>query len=230
MSLEVCVFGDSIAKGVIFDSIKGRYIFLKNNITDILNNRLGLKIDNYAKFGCTIQAGKKIIEKHLPKLARYKYTALEFGGNDCDFDWAAISERPDDEHLPKTPIDSFEEIYSEVIDTVAKSGSTPVLVSLPPLNAPRYFSWITRGLNAENILKWLGDIEHIYRWHEMYNLAVLKLAAIKKVPLIDVRKAFLKVRDYTRLYCEDGIHPNEEGHRLISNIIIEYISKLSPSA
>lgn len=229
MSVDICVFGDSIAKGVIFDNIRGRYIFLKENITNILNRSLGLKIDNYAKFGCTIQTGKKIIEKHLPKLSQYKYTALEFGGNDCDFDWAAISERPFDEHLPKTPVDSFEEIYSEVIDTVVKSGSTPVLVSLPPLNAPRYFSWISRGLNADNILKWLGDVEHIYRWHEMYNLVVLKLAAIKNVPVIDIRGAFLKTRDYIKLYCEDGIHPNEEGHRLISDIITEYAAKLSLS-
>lgn len=229
MSNDICVFGDSIAKGVIFDSIRGRYIFLKNNITNILSRSQGLKIDNFAKFGCTIETGKKIIEKHSSELSQYKYTALEFGGNDCDFDWAAVSERPDDEHLPKTPIDSFEELYSEVIDSVASSGSTPVLLSLPPLNAPRYFSWISKGLNADNILKWLGDVEHIYRWHEMYNLAVLRLAAIKNVPLIDIRKAFLKTKNYMKLYCEDGIHPNEDGHRLISDFITEHISKLSLS-
>ncbi len=209
-------------KGVIFDGIRGRYIFLKNSFANIFGLNTGIRVDNYAKFGCTISVGNKLIDKHTSELSQYEYTALEFGGNDCDFDWAAVSERPDDLHLPKTPIAEFEELYSEVIDKVAANGSKPVLFTLPPLNAQRYFSWISKGLNAENILHWLGDVEHIYRWHEMYNLVVVKLASIKNIAMIDIRKAFLESRNYLNLYCEDGIHPNEKGHALISNVINSY--------
>ena len=225
---SICIFGDSIMKGVIFDAIKGRYIFLKNSFLNILGMRnSNIRVENYAKFGCTITVGKKLIEKHAAELPGYKYTALEFGGNDCDFDWKAISENPDGIHIPKTPIDEFEKYYSEIIDSVADMGSTPVLFSLPPLNARRYFSWISRGLNAENILRWLGDEEHIYRWHEMYNIAVVKLAAIKDVRLIDIRRAFLETRDYLGLLCEDGIHPNEAGHALISEVIRKNVPTLA---
>lgn len=224
---SICAFGDSIMKGVIFDGIRGRYTFLKNSFANIIGMNSGIKVDNYAKFGCTITVGKEIIEKHADKLPGYKYTALEFGGNDCDFDWAAVSERPDDLHLAKTPIADFEVLYSEVIDSVVARGSRPILFSLPPLNALRYFSWISKGLNAENILHWLGDVEHIYRWHEMYNLVVVKLAAIKNIPLIDIRRAFLESRNYLSLYCEDGIHPNEAGHTLISNVIKSYASSMA---
>lgn len=224
---SICAFGDSIIKGVVFDGIRGRYTFLKNSFANILAATTGIRIDNYAKFGCTITVGKKLIDKHASELSEYKYTALEFGGNDCDFDWAAISERPDDLHIPKTPIGEFETLYSDIIDCVAASGSKPVLFSLPPLNASRYFSWISKGLNAENILHWLGDVEHIYRWHEMYNIVVLKLAAIKQVPLIDIRGAFLEHRNYVSLYCEDGIHPNEAGHALILNVIKNYIPAMA---
>lgn len=220
---SICIFGDSIIKGVIFDGIRGRYTFLKDSFANIFGISTGIRVDNYAKFGCTIAAGKKIVEKHAEELSGYKYTALEFGGNDCDFDWAAISERPDDLHIAKTPIADFEVLYSNVIDSVVASGSQPILFSLPPLNANRYFAWISKGLNAENIMHWLGDVEHIYRWHEMYNLVVLKLATIKRIPLIDIRGAFLESRDYLRLYCEDGIHPNKAGHALISDVIKSYI-------
>lgn len=222
MTDSICVFGDSIIKGIVFDAIRGRYIFLKNSFANIFGKNTGIKVDNYAKFGCTITEGKKIIEKHAAGLPGYKYTALEFGGNDCDFDWKAISAKPDDFHSPKTPIADFETLYSNIIDSVAVSGSKPVLFSLPPLNARKYFSWITKGLNAENILRWLGDVEHIYRWHEMYNLVVVKLSAIKNVPLIDIRSAFLECRNYLSLYCEDGIHPNQAGHALISDVIKNY--------
>ncbi|NLK87479.1 MAG: SGNH/GDSL hydrolase family protein [Clostridiaceae bacterium] len=225
---SICIFGDSIMKGVIFDAIKGRYIFLKNSFLNILGMRnTNIKVDNFAKFGCTITVGRKLIEKHAEKLPGYEYTALEFGGNDCDFDWKAISEDPDALHIPKTPIDVFEKNYSDIIDHVASKGSKPVLFSLPPLNAHRYFSWISRGLNADNILRWLGDEEHIYRWHEMYNIAVLKLAAVKGVALIDIRRAFLETRNYLTLLCEDGIHPNEAGHTLISEVIRKNVPALA---
>ena len=219
---SLCVFGDSIVKGVIFDAIRGKYIYLKNSFLNILGRyNSSVRVDNFAKFGCTITTGKKIIEKHADRLSCYKYTALEFGGNDCDFDWKSVSECPDDIHKPKTPLDEFESLYSRIIDNVSESGSRPVLFSLPPLNAERYFAWISKGLNAENILRWLGDVEHIYRWHEMYNNAVLKIAAAKNVLLIDIREAFLKTRDYLRYLCEDGIHPNEAGHALISEVVMK---------
>lgn len=219
---SICAFGDSIMKGVVFDGIRGRYTFLKNSFANIFGMSTGIQVDNYAKFGCTITAGKKLIEKHAVELPGYKYTALEFGGNDCDFDWAAVSEHPEGQHIAKTPLADFEVLYSEVIDSVVEGGSQPVLFSLPPLNAHRYFSWVSKGLNAENILRWLGDVEHIYRWHEMYNLVVVKLSAIKRIPLIDIRRAFLESRNYLSLYCEDGIHPNEAGHALISDVIKNY--------
>ncbi len=219
---SICAFGDSIVKGVIFDTIRGRYTYLKSSFANLFVNHTGIKVDNYAKFGCTITAGEKIIEKHESKLSEYYYTVLEFGGNDCDFDWKEVSERPNDMHLPKTPLVEFEAIYSKIIDKVTAAGSKPLIFSLPPLNAQKYFAWISKGLNAKNILHWLGDKEHIYRWHEMYNIAVVKLASIKNIPLIDIRKAFLETRDYLNLYCEDGIHPNEAGHALISEVLKGY--------
>ncbi len=219
---SICVFGDSIIKGVIFDAIRGRYTFLKNSFANIFGRNTGIKVDNYAKFGCTITVGNQIIDKHASDLTCYEYTALEFGGNDCDFDWKAVSDCPDDIHIPNTPIDEFEVLYSKVIDKVAESGSKPVLFSLPPLHAQKYFDFLSKGLNKENILRWLGDVEHIYRWHEMYNLVVVKLAAMKNAPLIDIRRAFLESRDYAGLFCDDGIHPNEAGHSLISEVLNGY--------
>jgi lysophospholipase L1-like esterase len=61
----------------------------------------------------------------------------------------------------------------------------------------------------------------------MYNIAVVKLASIKNIPLIDIRKAFLETRDYLNLYCEDGIHPNEAGHALISDVLKSYSLKMA---
>ena len=222
MAASICGFGDSIMKGVIFDAIRGRYTLLKNSFARIVGKSQGVIVENHAKFGCTIKAGREIIDRHTDNLSDYKYIVLEFGGNDCDFNWAEVSANPEVEHLPNTPLAEFEKEYSEIIDMVAERGSRPVIFSLPPLDAQKYFAWISKNLNPKNILKWLGDVEHIYRWHEMYNLVVVKLAAIKNVPLLDIRKAFLESRVFHSLLCEDGIHPSEEGHALISRVINDY--------
>lgn len=224
---SICIFGDSIIKGVIFDGLRGKYTFLENSFANNFAKSTGIRVVNYAKFGCTITKGEKLIEKYVAKLSEYKYIALEFGGNDCDFNWTAISEHPDGEHSANTPLDKFEHLYSRIIDSLIARGNQPILFSLPPLDARRYFAWVSKGLNAENILRWLGDVEHIYRWHEMYNLVVVKLATIKHIPLIDIREAFLESRSYHSLYCEDGIHPNEAGHSLISNVIKNYVATMT---
>jgi len=224
---SICLFGDSIGKGVILDTIRGRYKLLKNSFANLFSTNTGVSVKNYSKFGCTITKGKELIDSNLDKINNFEFTVLEFGGNDCDFDWSAISEFPDQQHNPNTELDKFESCYSEIIDNVISAGSRPVLLTLPPLSSKKYFSWISKDRNAENILKWLGEVEQIYRWHEMYSLTVARLAAEKNVLLLDIRGTFLKVRDYFNLLCDDGIHPNEKGHQLIFNVLKEYTGKIS---
>jgi len=84
------------------------FIEIKNSFANIFGKSTGIAVKNFAKFGCTITTGEKIIEKHVSELSKNKYIALEFSGNDCDFDWSAISERPDEQHVAKTPISDTE--------------------------------------------------------------------------------------------------------------------------
>ena len=222
MSVSICGFGDSILKGVSYDEKRERYIYLPNSFANIFAEKTGYKIDNYAKFGCTISKGENILDKISEKLPDYKYTVLEFGGNDCDFQWAQVSEHPKGDHLANTPLEDFVAKYSQIIDKLKEAGTRPILMSLPPLDPERYFTWISKNLSGKNILKWLGDVGQIYRWHEMYNLAVVKIAALKNTPLIDIREAFLAQKNYKDLFCADGIHPNEAGHSLIYRSILDF--------
>ncbi len=222
MIQSVCVFGDSVAKGIAFDSARNKYTLLKDSFVSMIAKNSHIAIKNFSRFGCTVTKGGEVLKKHMSELGRYDYTVLEFGGNDCDFNWAEVSASPESSHVPNTPVSVFEEYYSQMIDEVKACGGKPVLLSLPPIDAKRYFDWISRGLNPENILRWLGDVEFIYRWHEMYNLAVNRLAILHHVPLIDISSAFLKTGNYQDLICEDGIHPNENGHRLIGQTIEKY--------
>jgi len=110
-----------------------------------------------------------------------------------------------------------------MIRSVKEMGMTPIVMSMPPLDADRYFEFISRGgLNKENIVRWLGDVQHIYRWHELYSNEIVKLAPENGCALVDVRGAFLREWDYKQYLCEDGIHLNEKGQKFLGNIFVEY--------
>ncbi len=223
---EACVFGDSIARGVILDD-QGSYKPLKDCFASLAAEELGVALINKARFGCTIVKGREIIERTLDRFLGkskepvFDYVFLEFGGNDCDFRWDEISVRPHAQHLPATPPELFVKHYSEVIEELRARGLKPILLTLPPLVAERYFAWFTRtGLDQEAILMWLGDVEFIYRWHESYSCLVWEIGEKYDAPVIDIRKSFLEQRNYQRFLCKDGIHPNVEGHSLIKAEIV----------
>ena len=225
MTDKICVFGDSVAKGVVLDNVKNRYSLLKNNFADQLAEILSISVTNYAKFGCTVTKGLAILEKHLDQIRNYDYIVLEFGGNDCDFDWAKVAEAPAAPQLCKTPLNTFVDTYQRMVQLIRQNGGTPLMLSLPPIDAERYFQWISQGLDADAILRFLGDEEHIYRWHEMYNMAVYRVASAEKVPVIDITSDFLEMCHYQSCFCDDGIHPNEKGHTAITKQIVRFVQE-----
>ena len=224
MNQGICILGDSIAKGLLFDAQRNRYAIAKENIGKQITQVIGNSVTNLSKFGCTVTDGLARFEKQKDAPQDCKTVLMNFGGNDSDFLWQEISAAPDELHKPKTPIDVFEQTYLKLIASVRKCGFTPILLNLPPLDHTRYFALISRELNADNILKWLGGTsEFIYRWHEQYNVAVHKIAQTANVKLIDIRSAFLQRRDYSRFLSDDGIHPNEEGYALIAEAVMQYL-------
>ena len=220
----VCLVGDSIARGVVLDA-QGSYKPIKECFATLAATQLGFGLINKARFGCTISKGREIIEHFLGQANEQspRLVFLEFGGNDCDFHWDQISADPHADHVPATPPEHFFQMYGEVIQELKDRGFHPVMMTLPPLDAERYFNWFTRtGLNQSAIIEWLGDVQFIYRWHESYSSATWEIAEAHGVPVVDIRKAFLEQRHYSRLLCKDGIHPNAEGHQLITSEIIKF--------
>lgn len=221
---EVCLFGDSIARGVVLDA-QGAYKPIKECFASLAAQELGVALINKARFGCTIGKGREIIEHFLDRIGTEarRFAFLEFGGNDCDFRWDQISADPKAEHLPATPPERFFQLYGEVIQALRAKGFKPVLMTLPPLDAERYFAWFTRtGLDQKAILGWLGDVQFIYRWHESYSDAIWEIGETWDVPVVDIRRAFLERRHYSQFLCRDGIHPNAEGHLLITSQIVQF--------
>ena len=212
--MKITVYGDSILKGVVLEDGKYR---MERGWEKRLAQEYGLEICNKAHFGNTLGRAMPQIEKDCAERAEGELAVLEFGGNDCDFDWAAIADDPDGSYVCKTPLTDFETLYRRAIRNVVNSGRTPIVLTLPPIHAQRYLDFICRnGLSKGNILRWLGDVEAIYRWQRDYSDTVSRIAADMGVRMIDLRRFFLRDgRSPEELLCDDGIHPSRIGQGLI---------------
>jgi len=213
--MNICIFGDSIGKGVAFDEICGRYKPLKFNQMEPLISNPDINIKNYSVFGSTIDKGLSAVERYEEELSDYDYIITQFGGNDCNFAWDMISEDPHFGHEPKTPIEFFINSYKNIIEKIKKAKVTPILLTLPPLHAKRFFNFISKGLNKKNILKFLGGVDMIYRWQELYSLEIMKIGKALNIPVVDIRSEFIKRRDMGKLLGNDGMHPKQKGYELI---------------
>ncbi|MDI9498583.1 MAG: SGNH/GDSL hydrolase family protein [Bacillota bacterium] len=223
----IYIIGDSIGRGVFLDSQTKRYRIRQEALVDAASLGDTVEVVNRSHFGYTIARGRQQIEKLLARGERPAQMLLEYGGNDCDFDWGAIAADPTGEHLPNTPLNSFQMQYGQLIDRLRQVGIQPIILNLPPIDPLRYFRTIVgRGHDGNAIREWLGDIARIYRFQELYSNAVERISRAFQVPLVDVRQDFLAARDFPDLIGEDGIHPTERGYRMMGERVGSFLREL----
>lgn len=224
MISKIEVWGDSILRGVVLDPETRRYSRLKEASCVALSSRaLGIPSENHARFGMTSEKGRVVMEREIPTHAEGEAALIGFGGNDIDYDWRAVAADPHAEHLPHTPPKRFCENMRAMVCLARSRGMEPLLMTLPPIDAVRYYEWIGRDIEGkENILVWLGDVQQIYRSHAAYNRLVVELARQLGCRLVDLRASFLENGDYRPYLCMDGIHPNAEGHALMERVFLRY--------
>lgn len=211
-------YGDSLLKGTVPDE-NGRYAFRWD---EFLGGEVSRSVINRARFGATAEKGLAMVQRDLQRGLEAEIALIDFGGNDSDYDWAAIAADPAAEHHPRTPLTRYLAVLDELTDALLQAGIRPVLMNLPPINAQRYFECIcSRVPEHENILRWLGSVDVIYRYQEMYSNAMTEFARGKNLPLIDVRRIFLPRHDLPELIAADGIHLSRAGYGLLFDAIRE---------
>ncbi len=224
MITGISLWGDSIGKGIMYDEARGRYSIYADNLFSVLKRSLDIPVDNYALMGCTAAAGAERMAR--AELREGSLAVIEFGGNDCDMPWAEISADPEGEYQPRSPMAEFMQAMRAMVARARAQGAVPVLVTPPPLDAQRYYEWVSRKLSPERILRYLGEVQYIYRWQERYAGAVRTLAGELGCALYDLRDQFLARRDLGALLCVDGIHPNRQGYAFISNYATKRLNEV----
>lgn len=220
---KIYLVGDSILRGIVYDSERGKYRFGEEMKLHCLEDK-GYGVVNLSRMGATVDKGYALLERKLTGDLSGDTVILGFGGNDCNYNWQRVSDKNCDGILPCTPMDTFEQTYRKCIAYAKGLGARVMSVTLVPLDGKKYMNWISRGLSRENILDWLGDESMLYRWQESYNQKVWEISEDTGCDRIDIRHPFLFSHDYSSLMCEDGIHPTEKGYSLIKSSISDKIT------
>lgn len=222
---KIKIYGDSILKGVMFSEELNRYRLFGYRYDELTEN--GIEVENNCKMGATIETGFEIMKDTLKDCDEDTVVVLEYGGNDCNFNWEEVSNNPEGEFLPNTPGEKFCDIYLKMIDYVRQKGAKVCICNLVPIDSERFISWVSKGLSYDNILEWMGDVNRIARWQEYYSHLSERVASIAKCPILDLRTSFLTHSRMKNMIGIDGIHPSAEGHTLIHKIFQKNILQAS---
>ena len=212
---KLLVFGDSILKGVQVGDDR-RYKISKVGFETIP----GWTVNNVSRFGCTVtkalDSADQVIQRSGASVA-----LMDFGGNDCDYDWRAVAANPNGTHSPRTELFDFRQAYMRLIDKERTAGIEPLLMTLPPIDSEKYLQWFCTQLhiNRSRVMQWLGDVSRIDEQQARYSEEVEKIAKAMGTGLIDVRSCFKEAESSKSLLCVDGIHPNVNGQSIIMNSV-----------
>lgn len=229
MNNKIYVFGDSVLKGVVLDERLGRYKVITAESARELAKLSGRDLVNRSTFGATITKAREVIKRTLKRKDDCEIAVLEFGGNDCNFDWQQVSDNPRTNHLPQTDPDQFVQVYEEIIRDLHARGIKVIVMNLPPIDSEYYLEYlVTSGLDRRSLVEFLGDTAMISRFQELYSNLGERVAERTGAMLVDVRSRFLKLRNYRDYICLDGLHPSAEGHRIIYEAFADFVR--SPEA
>lgn len=224
--MNVTVFGDSIAKGLTLKN--SRPVRLAKNAVEIIEDYYNIKIQNNSCFGQTITRlnEKGLIDNYLQSISSKdkNIVVIALGGNDSDYDWKQISNDPEKNYESKTSLGLFVHTYRNLILKLKKRKVNVYICALPAIESHMFFeNYVCSLAEEDKILKFLdNDVSRIARHQEIFNNAIVALALETNTKLLDIRTPFLSSRNIHKLYCEDGLHPNEDGQQLIADTIINY--------
>lgn len=216
------IYGDSLLKATVPDENMHYRFHLPEVMAQYPTDRL--EVVNRAKMGATVTKGLSLVEHDVQRGMDARWALVAYGGNDSDFDWAAIDADPEADHRPNTELPVFADTLHETLDALRQGGVQPVMMTLPPIDGERYLSFLCRdNLRRDRILDWLGEPQMIYRHQELYADTAAEIALRENIPLIPVRQTFLRNHRLSQLIAADGIHLTMGGYEQLFDTLADWV-------
>lgn len=216
------IYGDSLLKATMPDADMRYHFHLPEVMAQYPSDRL--EVVNRAKMGATVTKGLALVEHDVQRGMDARWALVAYGGNDSDFDWAAIDADPEADHRPNTELPEFADTLHETLDALRQGGVQPVMMTLPPIDGERYLDFLCRdNLRRDRILDWLGEPQMIYRHQELYADTAAEIALRENIPLIPVRQTFLRNHRLSQLIAADGIHLTMPGYEQLFDTLADWV-------
>jgi lysophospholipase L1-like esterase len=191
---KLLLVGDSIALGYI-----GQGVTITDNYINLFKDKCGaLSVDNFAEGGATFvyREGSEI--RSIKEQLQYANTQGKLATADIIFVNAGTND-----YANQFSLSDFTNAVAEVLTYVnsnKKTGAKVIFVT--PYNRTKYYETETRPLND-------------------YRLAITQAALYESDSVIDGSKAGMpnSIDSYSKTMMPDGIHPNENGHKIIANYL-----------
>ena len=241
MTNSIIAWGDSILKGVVSGGDSKRFDITENDSLTQACRALGVELTNKSVFGSWMTKTRRTQDRSIRAGNIAQMAIIESGTNDCDYDWTAVSQNPDGDHLQRCPLDEFKKLMQEAVEVCRQNKITPVIMIPTPLVPEWWFNNICIGNDPAAIKKFVerkyglqdqnaggqncsqdGDFGaaalRLYQNQELYSLVAANIARALNVQIVDIRSEFLAHPNYKTLMCLDGVHPNQAGYDFMAEI------------
>lgn len=215
--MKLVVFGDSILKGVItIPNSDKLFDVTENDSLSLAQKELGFELDNRSIYGNITSKGLIKLQKFFEKGGEADFCIIEFGSNDCDYDWGTL--------VQKVPLAEYLENLSAMVKLCRDNKVTPLMMGLIPYVCDDWYQTIIKGQNEAAILDFLGgSSETLGKNQLIYKNAQADFVQKNNVQFLDPWTIF---EGHKELMCYDGIHPNEKGYELLSKAWIKFLSEV----
>lgn len=215
--MKLVVFGDSILKGVITIPNSGKlFDTTENDSLTLAQKELGFELDNRSIYGNITSKGLLKLQKFFDKGESADFCVIEFGSNDCDYDWGTL--------VQKVPLEDYLANLTAMVKLCREHKVTPLMMGLIPYVCDDWFKTIIKGHDEAAILNFLGgSAETLGKNQLIYKNAQADFVQKNTVQFLDPWTIF---QGHKELMCYDGIHPNEEGYQQLSKAWIKFLSEV----
>ena len=227
--MKLVVFGDSILKGVItIPNSDKLFDVTENDSLSLAQKELGFELDNRSIYGNITSKGLVKLQKFFEKGGEADFCIIEFGSNDCDYDWNIFKPGaelpPASEIKQKVPLAEYLENLKQMVELCRSNKVTPLMMGLIPYVCDDWYQTIIKGQNEAAILDFLGgSSETLGKNQLIYKDAQADFVQKNNVQFLDPWTIF---EGHKELMCYDGIHPNEKGYELLSKAWIKFLSEV----
>lgn len=197
------IFGDSVLAGT---GASDRELGCAKLVKSALKIPVSLRARNWN----TSRDGLDRLEEDVIKQPQFSHVLILFGNNDG---WLIGP----GQH--KVPLEEFRENLFELLSRIKNNNQFPLLCNLQLIDQTTFMRKFPELNEYRKCMKLTAE-----QIHSQYSDAIGEVANKSGFDLIDIRSRLKHSPE--KYITEDGIHPNDEGHKIIADVILQYIQKV----